>query len=145
MLGSQIGEGKGKRTGRRVIATTPYVQIEATVEETTTMLGIQGMNIITYHASTKPDGSLDGQGEGVFMTPDGDTVSWKGIGVGRFGAGGSLQYCGSLSYTTASKKFLRLNGIAGVFQWEIDAQGNTHSQIWEMAPASATTTRGAAG
>jgi hypothetical protein len=135
MLGAQIAEGKGKRTGRRVIATKPMLEVEATVEELGTLLGIQGVNIITYRATIKPDGSLDGQGEGAFATPDGDIVTWRGIGVGRFVEGGAMQYCGSLSYTTTSQKFTKLNGVAGVFQWSIDAEGNTHSQIFEMAPA----------
>jgi hypothetical protein len=145
MLGSQIAEGKGKRTGRRIIATKPVLQVEASVEEQSTLLGIQGTNIVTYHATIKPDGSLDGQGEGAFATPEGEIVTWQGNGVGRFVEGGAMQYCGSVSFTTSSKKFLKLNGVSGVFQWSIDAEGNTHSQIFEMAPAGVTTkaTKGA--
>jgi hypothetical protein len=65
MIGAQIEEGRGKRTGRRVIATQPSVKIEASVEETATLLGVEGTNIITYTARIKSDGSLDGEGEGV--------------------------------------------------------------------------------
>jgi hypothetical protein len=61
--------------------------------------------------SNKPDGSLDG-----------DIVTWKGIGAGRFLAGGAAACRGCLA---------RLNTIAGVFEFEVDAEGNTHSQIWE--------------
>lgn len=142
MLGEQIEEGRGKRTGRRVIATEPNLKIEASVEETAKFLGVEGMSIITYAASTKPDGSLDGEGEGVFASLQGDTLTWKGIGVGRFGEGGAIYYCGSLSFNTTSQRLAKLNGVSGVFQWEIDPQGNTHSRIWEMAPAGAS--RGAA-
>ena len=138
MLGTQIEEGRGKRTGRRVIATAPALKVEATVEEQTRLLGIEGVNIITYTSQTKPDGTLQGEGEGVFATLAGDMVTWKGIGVGRFGEGGSIQYCGAISFTTTSPQFAKLNGVAGVFQWSIDAQGNTHSKIWELAPAGAT-------
>ena len=138
MLGRQIEEGRGKRTGRRVISTDLNFKIEASVEETATILGVEGMSIITYVASTKPDGSLEGEGGGVFSSAQGDFVTWKGTGVGRFGEDGSIHYCGSLSFITTSPKLMALNGIAGVFQWEIDAQGNTHSQIWEMAPAGAS-------
>jgi hypothetical protein len=145
MLGPQIGAGQGKRTGRRIIATQPYLQIEATVEEQGTLLGIQGLNIITYRASIKPDGSLDGQGEGAFATPDGEIVTWRGIGVGRFVEGGAMNYCGSLSYTTSAEKFQKLNAISGVFQWSIDAEGNTHSQIFEMAPVGVTAKTTGAG
>lgn len=138
MLGEQIAEGRGKRTGRRVIATQPQLKIEASAEESAKFLGVEGLSIITHRASTKPDGSLDGEGEGVFASPQGDTVTWKGIGVGRFGEGGSIHYCGSLSFNTTSQRLAKLNGISGVFQWEIDAQGNTYSRIWELAPAGAS-------
>jgi hypothetical protein len=141
MLGAQIAEGRGKRTGRRVLATSP-LKVEASAEETSTFLDVAGMSIITYSAQIKPDGSLDGEGDGVFLAPGGEMVTWKGIGVGRM-AGGSIQYCGSLSFTTTSQKLAQLNGVSGVFQWEIDAEGNTHSQIWEMAPAGASKATGA--
>ena len=143
MLGEQIAEGRGKRTGRRIIATDPQLKVEASVEETATFLGVEGLSIITYTASTKPDGSLFGEGGGIFASPQGETVTWKGIGVGRFGERGSIHYCGSLSFTTASPKLAKLNGISGVFQWDIDAQGNTHSKIWELAPAGASKAAGA--
>jgi hypothetical protein len=142
MLGSQIEEGHGKRTGRRVIATEPDLKIEATAEETQKLLGIEGVTLVTYTASIKPDGSLHGEGEGVFLSPQGDRVTWRGIGVGRLTEGGAVHYCGSLSFTTTSHKLVKLNGISGVFQWEIDAEGNTHSKIWEYAPAGVS--RGAA-
>jgi hypothetical protein len=134
MLGVQIEEGRGKRTARRVIVTDPHLKVEASAEETGKLLGVDGQSIITYVSYTKPDGSLHGEGEGVFVSAQGDLVTWKGIGVGRFGEGGSINYCGSLSFTTTSQRLARLNGISGVFQWEIDAQGNTHSKIWELAP-----------
>jgi hypothetical protein len=137
MLGQQIEDGRGKRTSRRVISTDPDFKIEASVEERATFLGIEGVNIITYVASTKSDGSLEGEGGGVFASPQGDVVTWKGTGVGRFREGGAIQYCGALSFRTTSQNLASLNGIAGVFQWEIDPQGNTHSTMWELAPAGA--------
>jgi hypothetical protein len=142
MLGTQIEEGRGKRMGRRVIATEP-LRVEASVEEKATFLGVEGISIITYTSHTKPDGSLHGEGEGVFASVQGEMVTWKGVGVGRFGASGSIHYCGSLSFTTTSQKLAPLNGVSGVFQWDIDTQGNTHSKIWELAPAGATQIAGA--
>jgi hypothetical protein len=100
-------------------------------------LGVEGTNIITYTARIKSDGSLDGEGEGVFAS-QGGIVTWKGIGVGRLREDGSILYTGSLSFTTTSEKLAKLNEISGVFDWEIDAQGNTHSKIWEFVPAGAS-------
>jgi hypothetical protein len=131
MLGEQIGEGRGKRTARRVLCTEPNFKIEVSFEDMTKLLGIDGMNIGTYVSATKPDGSVHGTGEGVWATLDGDMVTWKGIGVGRFQSGGAISYRGALSYTTTSSKLARLNSIVGVFEFDIDANGNTSSKIWE--------------
>ena len=131
MNGEQIGEGQGKRTARRVICTEPHFKVEVSFEEMTKLLGIEGMNIGTYVSWPKPDGSLHGEGEGVFASADREMVTGKGIGVGRLGAGGAVSYRGTLSYSTSSQKLTKLNGIAGVFEFEVDANGNTHSKIWE--------------
>jgi hypothetical protein len=139
MIGAQIEEGRGKRTGRRVIATEPVMKVEVSVEETASFLGVEGLNIITYVSHTKPDGSLEGQGEGVFASLQGDIVTWKGMGVGRFGENGSIHYSGSLSFTTTAQKLAKLNGMCVVFEWEIDAQGNTHSKMWEFGTAAGRT------
>jgi hypothetical protein len=131
MLGELIGEGKGKRTARRVVATEPVFKVEVSFEDVSTLLGVPGMTIGTYVSVPKPDGSLGGLGEGVFATLEGETVTWKGIGAGEFLEGGAVRYVGALSYTTASSKLARLNKVAGVFEFAIDATGNTHSKIWE--------------
>ena len=133
MLGEQIGEGKGKRSARRVVAVEPVFKVEVSFEDVSTLLGVQGMNIGTYTSVPKPDGSLDGYGEGVFATMDGDAVTWKGLGIGHFveGGGGAVRYTGCLSYSTTSAKLARLNKVAGAFEFDVDAAGNTHSTIWE--------------
>ncbi len=131
MLGEQFEEGRGKRTGRRVICTEPTFKVEVSFEENTKLLGVEGMNIGTYVSSTKPDGSLYGEGEGVFASMDGEIVTWKGMGVGRLGAGGAVSYRGCLSYSTTSSKLARVNTIAGVFEFEVDPNGNTVSKTWE--------------
>ena len=131
MLGELIGEGKGKRTGRRVVGLEPVFKVEVSFEDATTLLGTPGMNIGTYTSGPKPDGSLDGVGEGVFATLEGDTVTWRGIGAGQFLEGGAVRYVGCLSYSTASSKLAHLNKIAGVFEFNVDAAGNTTSKIWE--------------
>src|SRR5690242_11306414 len=131
MLGNVISEGQGKRTGRRVVAVSPTFKVEVSFEEATKVLGTDGMNIGTYDSSPKPDGSLEGIGQGVWASLEGDMVTWNGIGIGRLGAGGTITYRGCLSFSTSSPKFTSLNGVAGVFEFDVDAQGNTKSKIWE--------------
>src|SRR5258707_922740 len=130
MLGQLISEGHGKRTGRRVLCAEPQFKVEASFEETIKILGVDGTQIGTYWAVPKPDGSLGGSGAGVILTPDG-IVTWNGIGAGKLGAGGAVSYRGALSFITSAPKFMRLNAIAGVFEFEVDGAGNTHSKTWE--------------
>ena len=52
-------------------------------------------------------------------------------GAGKFKQGGAIGYRGVVYYQTASQKFARLNGIAAVFEYDVDGQGNTSSKIWE--------------
>ena len=143
MLGEVIAEGKGKRTGRRVIATEPVFKVEVSFEEVGALLGAQGMNIGTYTSSPKPDGSLDGYGEGVFASFEGETVTWRGVGTGQFQEGGAVRYTGSLSYSTKSTKLARLNQITGVFEFNVDAEGNTSGKIWEWSAGAKTSKAGA--
>ena len=130
MLGEQIYIGQGARTARRAIATQP-VSIEVSFEDAGKLLGREGGNIGTYLSVPRPDGSIEGTGQGLFAGSDGSVVSWKGIGIGHFKEGGAVSYRGSLVFTTTSTALARLNGIAGVFEFEVDAAGKTRSQIWE--------------
>ena len=131
MLGELVSDGKGKRTCRRVLCVEPHFKVEVSFEEMGAVFGAPGVNIGTYTSTTKPDGSLDGEGMGVFATLEGDLITWKALASGWFGEGGSVSYRGSISYNTTSPKFARLNRVAGVFEFEGDAAGNTASKVWE--------------
>ena len=132
MLGEQIGEVRGKRTARRVLCTEGSgFKVEVSFESDGKVLGVDTHEIGTYWSRPRPDGGLYGEGEGVVLTPDGGMATWKGGGVGKFGAGGAVSYRGAIYYTTAHPKLARLNGVAVVFEFEVDAQGNTVSKIWE--------------
>ena len=130
MLGELIATGHGKRTGRRIVDTNPLA-VEASFEDITKMLGVDVQNMGTYTSSPKPNGSLHGEGQGSFFSAAGDLVTWRGMGAGALNPDGSVSYRGVLSYSTASAAFARLNAIGGVFEFEIDAAGNTTSKIWE--------------
>ncbi len=131
MLGQQIGEGSGKRTGRRVICTEPLFKIEVSFEEMGQLAGVAGMTIGTYVSQPKPDGSLHGFGRGVFASQDGDILTWEAIGVGQLLEAGAVRYTGAISYTSMAPKLAHLNKSAGVFEFEVDSAGNSHSRAWE--------------
>jgi hypothetical protein len=134
MLGEQIAESRGKRTARRVVSTDGGgFKVEVAFEGTSKLLGLQMSEIVTYTSGSRPDGTLFGEGQGVVVSPDGDSATWKGQGVGKFGAGGTVSYRGAVYYTTSSPKLARLNGVAAVFEFEADAEGNTHGKLWEWS------------
>ena len=130
MIGEQIGETKGKRLVRRVLSTEPPTA-EVSFEDSGQLFGVSTTGMGTYTSVISPDGSILGHGEGINMTPDGDGITWKGSGFGKFGAGGAVSYRGMLFFRTASQKLARLNGTCGAFEYEVDASGSTTSKVWE--------------
>jgi hypothetical protein len=131
MLGEQIGEGRGKRTYRKVLSVDNGFKVEVAFESKGKLLGSEGMEIGTYWSESRPDGTLYGEGHGVFVGMDGSMATWKGAGVGKLSPTGSVSYRGAIYYNSASPKFARLNSVAAVFEFEVDAEGNTHSKMWE--------------
>ena len=127
MLGDLVGESRGKRLVRRAL---PDGKAEITLEDAGTILGLKGSGFGTYLAEVRPDGSIYGEGQGVFRTAQGEMARWKGMGVGKF-VGAGVSYRGALSYQSNSPTLSRLNSIAVVFEFETDEAGNTHSKLWE--------------
>jgi hypothetical protein len=130
MLGEQIGETKGKRLVRRVVSIDPPTA-EVSFEDSGHMLGIPTTGFGTYTSVVRPDGSIYGEGQGLNMTQDGEAVTWKGAGTGKFGPGGSVSYRGMLFFQTTSQKLARLNNACGAFEYEVDSSGSTVSKMWE--------------
>jgi hypothetical protein len=131
MLGELISESRGKRTARRVLSTSPTFKVEVSFEASGKVLGIDAHTIATYWSEVRPDGSLYGEGQAAVITRDGETATWKGQGVGKFLEGGAVSYRGAVYYSTASPKLARLNTVAAVFEFEVDASGNTAEKTWE--------------
>lgn len=65
------------------------------------------------------------------VTHEGESVALRGLGTGVLRAGGAVSYRGCVIYHATSQKLARLNTAAGVFEFDVDAQGNTHLKIWE--------------
>lgn len=130
MLGEQIGEEKGRVTARRVLSTDP-ARVEVSAETEGKLLGVATRTIMSYQSQLRPDGTVYGEGEGVVMGKDGDVATWKGQGVGILGENGAISYRGAVYYYSGSSKFERLNKIACVFEYEVDAEGNTSSKLYE--------------
>lgn len=132
MLGEQLGEERGKLGGHRVIRSgAGGPRIEVTFQTTGKLLGMECKDIGTYWSAMRPGGFLYGEGQGIIMTADGDSIVWVGQGTGRFQPTGGLSWRGAVYYETASPKFARLNGQAAVFEHETDANDNVVTKTWE--------------
>ena len=76
-------------------------------------------------------GVLHGVGQAV-MTGESEMVAFTGEGIGRFTPSGGIKWRGSIFYSTSSTgKLASLNNIIGVFESEIDSEGNYSEKIWE--------------
>ncbi|MFT3956362.1 MAG: hypothetical protein QM722_18870 [Piscinibacter sp.] len=132
MMGERIGEGAGKVTGQRVLPSEGGAPLlETSFQAVGSVYGVPTTEFGTYTATLRPDGSLLGTGQGVTMGKNGETSSWTGGGVGRPRPDGSVSYRGAIYVQTAAQAWAKLNGIACVFEYEVDAQGNTKSQLFE--------------
>jgi hypothetical protein len=133
MLAGLIGEEHGRTTLTRVLPGTDVGPVmEVSFQANGIILGVQTNDIGTFLASARPDGSLFGDGQGLVTTPDGEVAMWRGQGIGRrLGAGGATAWRGAIFYQTTCQRLLALNGMAVVFEFDIDEQGLTQSKSWE--------------
>jgi hypothetical protein len=129
MLGDVVSETRGKRIVRRVLSSDP-LKVEVSFEDSGSILGVAVTGFGTYESVVRPDGSIYGEGHGISTTADGDVVTWRGAGQGKFGPGGAVSYRGMLFFQTQSQKLAQMNDAPGAFEYEVDAAGNTHSKVW---------------
>ena len=130
MLGELIGEARGKRIVRRTLCSDP-LKVEVSFEDGGKILGADYTGFGTYWSQMRPDGTLYGEGEGAYLTSDAELVSWRGSGLGRLKADGAVSYRGMLYFRTTSQKLSSLNTVAGVFEYEVAADGTTQAKVWE--------------
>lgn len=133
MLGEVLGEERGQITGMRVLpGEGQSPKVEASFQATGKLLDSDATEMGTYWSIVRPDGTLFGEGQGVLMTPQGDVVTWRGQGAGRFtGQGTAVSWRGAIYYQTTSERLARLNGVAAVYEYDVDEGGKTEAKVWE--------------
>jgi len=132
MQGEKIGEESGKVTSRRVLPNPDgNPKMETTAQSDLTLLGVKATNTVTYWSVVRPDGTLYGEGHGIVMSKEGDLATFIGQGVGTIKKDGGVSFRGAVYYQSSSPKWSRLNSVAAIFEHEVDAEGNVHSQLWE--------------
>jgi hypothetical protein len=132
MLGELIGEMEGKVSSQRVIDVKGPT-METSVTASGKLRAVQVIETLTYVANTSSKGVLHGVGNGIITTTeDGDLATYTGEGIGRFDASGVLKWRGAIFFEASSEgKLGFLNNIVGVFEAEVDAQGNFRDKTWE--------------
>jgi len=97
--------------------------------------GEEGTDLGTYYAVMRQgeEGIMYGEGQGVATTKDGKgMVTWKGQGIGRFTSSGKMSFRGSLFFRAPSgRKLSSFNNVVGVFEYEVDEEGNCSTKVWE--------------
>jgi hypothetical protein len=132
MLGDKIGQETGKVISQRVLPNPGGgPKMETSFRATGTLFGVKETVTGTYVADVRPDGTLFGDGNGIVMGSKGETATWTGSGVGTIRKDGSVSYRGAIYYQSSSSKWTRLNRVAAVFEYEVDAEGNTVGHVWE--------------
>jgi hypothetical protein len=130
MLGDLIAEETGKVTTFRVLdAVGP--KVEVSIQTQGKILGIGYRGRLTYQSAMQAGGFLFGEGQGLYMTADGDVATWKGQGTGKLLPGGGASYRGAIHFLTATGKLAKLAGTAAVFEHNVDGNDNVASKSWE--------------
>jgi len=135
MLGELIVEGQGKQTAQTILpAEGGMPRFAVTFEVMGTVLGKGAKMLVTYQSGLQPDGSIYGEclNQGVVMSAEGDMATFRAAGAGNFtDANGSISFRGALYYQTASEDWAALNGLAVIYEWDVDAEGNASYKGWE--------------
>ena len=61
-----------------------------------------------------------------------DLLSWTAQGMGNFTGPGKVRFRGSVFFKKSlTGNLSTLDNLVGVFEYELDASGNTASKVWE--------------
>jgi len=132
MLGEQLGSERGQILVRRVLPGDGPPRVEVSFEAQGELVGISTTDMGSYTSTVQPDGTIYGEGQGITRSTDNSEIaSWRGSGVGHFTDDGGVSYRGAIYYQSQTPGFARLNGIAALFEYSVDASGKTESSLTE--------------
>jgi hypothetical protein len=132
MLGEKIGESLGKVISQRVLPNAGgQPTLETSFQASGKLMGLAATETGTYTSVLRADGSFFGQGQGLVLAQGGEVASWTGQGVGLPQKDGGVKYRGAIYFDSRSPTFSKLTTIAGVFEYDVDAQGQTKGQVFE--------------
>ena len=128
MIGELLGEVKGKLTGTRILADG---KMEGSSTGMGTILGKEATSMDTGILTLMPNGAIMMEGNGVFMTTEGEMVMTKINGIGWF-TGKALKSTarGACYFMTTAPKLASLNNTVGVWERDSDENGDWNLKVW---------------
>jgi hypothetical protein len=131
MLGEKVGDVRGQIITTRVLGDDGAgARMESTDQGIGTLYGIQVTQTVTYVGTLRPNGTISGHANGIVMAENGDAGTFTSHGVGTFVRPGVTKWRGTLCYE-ATGELTRLNGIAVLFEYEIDESGKSEGHLYE--------------
>jgi len=97
-----------------------------------TLAGAEVQGMATYQAMMRADGSWQGEcpNSGIVMTADG-VATFRATGVGSPTEDGGFVFKGVVYFETAAPSLSSLNGVAIVYDWTVDAEGDATWELFE--------------
>lgn len=132
MLGDLIGEFKGKISGYRVtdiLASGP--KVEVSFKQAGKLLGVDAVDMATYWSIMPAPYVMYGEGSGVVRSMSGEMACYRATGTAKMTKGSMPVWRGVLYFQSPTPKWGVFNGSAVVYEYEVDANDNTHVKLWE--------------
>jgi hypothetical protein len=127
----KIGSLKATTTTTVLPTEGSLPKFEVSTQGSGTLAGVNVTTMATYWAEMRPDGTLYGEcPAGGIMTQDG-VATFRATGTGSFTADGGAIFRGAVYLQAAAPSLSSLNGTCGMYEWDVDAEGNATWNIWE--------------
>ena len=132
MLGEKIGSLTANAAHKTLPADGALPKFETSATGSGTLAGAEVQFLATYSAEMRADGTLYGEcpNQGVVMTQDG-VATFRASGVGAFTAEGGATFRGVVYFQASAPSLSSLNGVCGVYHWDVDAEGTATWELWE--------------
>ncbi len=127
MLEDIILEAHGKVTAVRLL---PDGRLEHVVALEGELLGERFLTTLSTTGGYKSGGATYAEFQGS-VSESGFTISYEGIGNGMKREGGLVKYKGAICFFSNVAKFSRLNGIAVLWEAELNDDGTIRGMGWE--------------
>ncbi|MFO0937365.1 MAG: hypothetical protein U0798_12720 [Gemmataceae bacterium] len=136
MLANQIGHGKGKLTGTRVLAPVENeVTLEMSFQGEGEMLGVKMTDMGTSLLTFRSDGMIESKsGNIVIFGENGAIARLHSTGLGKlFGPVPQGRYVSTGMFETTSPCWKNLREIVGIFEFVVNEHGEYTVKVWAWA------------